>query len=360
MSSSSANNNNNDKEKLKILLNECLTIKNKIKTSIGFNKELAETLSKKCNESLKLAKQLSMEHGEALSKEMLCFAKWHLLLSKLQQQQQVDLLLIDEIASIESDLLQTEKTAVAFGDRQLQLRILELLTNIYSVSKQLDMEIETIDKVIRLSERTVPKVSALLDAYFRKLSFVYQDRDRIYQLDNPQGQQPLQGGEGEEQSANGFMKLNAEAWEQYLWLKGQSQFNRDAFIRAKKAQLFKLAIYIGSLANPLISGKDPKVLDISMEAFDEAFYIAELTKDNEYFCAASAHKSSVVYRTLAQPEREKLLQNLKDLQQQYQPKNDEIKDLIHSIEVRAPSLHPEDIDKKPDDDSNTTTTNSSN
>ncbi|KAF2070354.1 hypothetical protein CYY_008325 [Polysphondylium violaceum] len=337
------------KNKLKQLLNEGLTLRLKLKTvnpTSSIIKEPLDRLQDIAQQCLKLSEVTQMDHGKAHAMEFNCFVQWTRIVIEESSKQTTSIQsLIDKTDSIESQLLECRKLALGFGDKVLVSRVLELLVNIYNKTNQLDKEIETIEKAVD-ADKSVPKVVVLLDALFRKLEFVYQDRDRIYQLNinkDPNAPPP----QPDQQQDDGFMKLHIDTWEHYLWLKDQPSFPRDQYIVQKKAQLFKLSIYVGSLANPLISLKDPEVLKIANEAFDEAFYIANLIQDKEYFCAATAHKSSVSYRTLPQPERERLLQSLKDIESQMKPKNSEIRDLIDSIENKAPSLHPEEKEKDP-------------
>jgi len=338
------------KNKLKQLLNEGLQLRLKLKTvppTSSVFKEPLDRLQDIAQQCLKLSEVTQMDHGKAHAMEFICFCKWNRIIIEESQKENTSVQkIIEKSDSIETQLLECRKLALGFSDKVLVSRVLELLVNIYNKTNQLDKEIATIEKAVD-ADRSVAKVVVLLDALFRRLEFIYQDRDRIYQLNAMSKDPNAPPAQPDQQQDDAFMKLHVDTWEYYLWLKDQPSFPRDQYIMQKKTQLFKLAIYMGSLANPLISLKDPEVIKIAMEAFDEAFYIADLIQDKEYFCAATAHKSSVSYRTLPQPEREALLQSLKDIEAKMKPKNSEIRDLIDSIENKAPSLHPEEKEKDP-------------
>ncbi|GAM28407.1 hypothetical protein SAMD00019534_115830 [Acytostelium subglobosum LB1] len=327
-----------DKLKLKELLNNALTLRNNIKTLNPSGQtygQAVEKLKELSKESKSLSDQLSMEHGKALSTEFYAFAQFCELAGKPEATE------IETYETQLQELNEARNSARALGDKALDGRILELLTNIFSRTGQYDAEIEVIAKACQF-DKTVPKTMALLNAYFKKLDYIYQDRDRIYSI--------------QKDDSDAYMKLHINAWEQYLWLKQQPQFPRDNFIRMQKAPLFKLAIYVGSLSNPLISAKDNEVVDIAMEAFDEAFYISDLVNDKEYHCAAVAHKTSMLYRTLSAEQREALLESLKKTEAEFKPINSEIRDLINSIENKAPSLHPEMKENDPKEGEEATAT----
>eukprot|EP01133_Synstelium_polycarpum_P020001 gene20001-23965_t len=319
---------NNDELKLKLkdTLNKALTLRNVIKTRTpatpGYS-DAVTSLKMLATQASDISTQLSMEHGQALSAEFNAFA----VFCEINAKGGAPATNIDTYEPLFASLEKARTSAVALGDKSLDSRIIELLTNIYAITDQFENEIELLERACSV-DRSIPKVMALMNAYFKKLAYVYGDRDRIYAL--------------QEGDQDAYMKLHINCWEQYLWLKeAGAPFNRDAYIKQHKGQLFKLAIYLGSMANPLISAKDPEVLSIAMEAFDEAFYIADLTNDPEFFCAATAHKSSAVYRTLPADQRESLLASLKKIESEVKPINSELRDLIDSIENKAPSLHPE-------------------
>ncbi|KAN0037885.1 hypothetical protein ACTA71_000056 [Dictyostelium dimigraforme] len=320
-------------------------------------------LREKSKQANELCEQLSHDHGKSLVSILNCFINWNqLVLDATTSTTPTSTEKLKEYSlPIESKLLEIRAIARSFKDASLDGRSMELLTNIYNKTNQIDKEVNILEKAVA-AEKNPQRAIALFDAYLKKLDHTYQDRDRIYQLNNKDSQQQQDTGDEDikvstssskkhqqqqqeekekEDKDNGFMKLHADAWEIYLWLKSMPGFPRDQFILQRKNQLFKLAIYIGSLANPLISAKDKEVVSISMEAFDEALHIADITQNKEYFCAATAHKSSVVYRTLPEDERVKLFQSLVEVEQSMKPTNSEIRDLIQSIENKDPSLFPE-------------------
>ncbi|KYQ94313.1 hypothetical protein DLAC_04611 [Tieghemostelium lacteum] len=358
-------NNSNSKVKLQQLLNECLNLKVEFKTKKSLDTKVIQELKTKSEECIQLSKDLKIEHGRANALELLSFAEWYELVIKNQNSTNEHIEILKELSEpIEQKLLESKKLAISFNDKALYLRVLETLTNIYNKTNQMDKEIEILEKIVHnnltssigAEQRSLPMSVMLLNAILKKLNFIYQDRDRIYQLPRPQPQTDSEGKVISPESdptniekTDPFMKLHLEAWENYQWIKKQPSnpfFQKDQYIHQNKSSLFKLCIYCGSLANPLISGKDPEVIALAMEAFQEAFYIADLIQDKEYFCAATAHRSSVLYQTLSEDEGNKLLQSLKDVEAKMKPKNSEIRDLIHSIENKAPTLHPEEKEKE--------------
>ncbi|EGC29534.1 hypothetical protein DICPUDRAFT_42738 [Dictyostelium purpureum] len=348
------------KELQKILVNS-LELQRKVKVLFSSNppnlvddvKNILGQLKECSKQSSKLCDELQHDHGKALTSMLNCFIDWNELILKYvnnSNSNNTKEILKEESEPIEKRLFDIRKIAQSFKDASLDARAMELLANIYSKTNQIDKEINILERAVAM-EKTPPRSIALFDSYLRKLEFTYQDRDRIYQLNNKdkenQSQQPKQQqqqpqpNEPKPDDDNGFMKLHADAWEIYLWLKSMPGFPRDQFLLQRKASMFKLCIYIGSLANPLISAKDKDIVSIAMEAFDEALHLADITQNKEYFCAATAHKSSVVYRTLPEDERDKLLKSLKEVEERMKPENSEIRDLINSIENKNPSLHPE-------------------
>ncbi|KAN0008801.1 hypothetical protein ACTFIU_002094 [Dictyostelium citrinum] len=362
---------NEKKVKLQQILTDGLLLQKQVKVIFagGNNNEttikqitmLLSQLRDKSKQANELCEQLSHDHGKSLVSILNCFIDWNqLVLDATTSATPTSTEKLKEYSlPIESKLIEIRAIAKSFKDASLDARSMELLTNIYNKTNQIDKEVDILEKAVA-AEKNPQRSVALFDAYLKKLDHTYQDRDRIYQLNNKDSQQQQQQDDEDikvstssskkhqqqqekekEDKDNGFMKLHADAWEIYLWLKSMPGFPRDQFILQRKNQLFKLAIYIGSLANPLISAKDKEVVSISMEAFDEALHIADITQNKEYFCAATAHKSSVVYRTLPEDERAKLFKSLVEVEQSMKPVNSEIRDLIQSIENKDPSLFPE-------------------
>ncbi|KAK5579927.1 hypothetical protein RB653_009616 [Dictyostelium firmibasis] len=355
------------KVKLQQILTDGLLLQKQVKVVFagGHNNEntikqittLLGQLREKSKQANELCEQLSHDHGKSLVSILNCFIDWNQLVlnATTTNTPTSSEKLKEDSLPIESKLLEIREIAQSFKDASLDARSMELLTNIYNKTNQIDKEVDILEKAVA-AEKNPQRAVALFDAYLKKLDHTYQDRDRIYQLNNKEQQQDnedikvstssskkqQQKEEKEkEDKDNGFMKLHADAWEIYLWLKSMPGFPRNQFILQRKNALFKLAIYIGSLANPLISAKDKEVVSIAMEAFDEALHIADITQNKEYFCAATAHKSSVVYRTLPEDERVKLFKSLVDVEESMKPVNSEIRDLIQSIENKDPSLFPE-------------------
>ncbi|KAM9994744.1 hypothetical protein ACTFIY_000912 [Dictyostelium cf. discoideum] len=368
---------NEKKVKLQQILTDSLLLQKQVKVIFagGNNNEttikqittLLGQLRDKSKQANELCEQLSHDHGKSLVSILNCFINWNQIVLDATTTSTTTPTSIEKLKEyslpIESKLMEIRSIAKSFKDASLDARSMELLTNIYNKTNQIDKEVDILEKAVA-AEKNPQRSVALFDAYLKKLDHTYQDRDRIYQLNNKDTQQQQQQQQDsdedikvstssskkyqqqqeekeKEDKDNGFMKLHADAWEIYLWLKSMPGFPRDQFILQRKNQLFKLAIYIGSLANPLISAKDKEVVSISMEAFDEALHIADITQNKEYFCAATAHKSSVVYRTLPEDERAKLFKSLVEVEQSMKPVNSEIRDLIQSIENKDPSLFPE-------------------
>jgi len=249
-----------------------------------------------------------MDHGKALSLEMLSFAKVTELSDKHVEED-------EPYNEIEPDLLEAEKIAKEFGDVNLYNRILEIRANIYLRIGRHDKEVECIEKACALL-RTVPKMMVLLDAHSRLI-------DSLYTSSKP--------------DTDLLLKYNARYWETYLWLRDEgrfSGFSRERFVEDKKRanQLFKVAIYIGSFAgSPLHGGQENENFKMGLEAFDEAIWVAEFLDNKEFLCAASAHRAAITFHKLNPEEKRLLIENLKRMQQTYEPDNSELHDLIDSL-----------------------------
>eukprot|EP01113_Clastostelium_recurvatum_P041899 TRINITY_DN6727_c0_g1_i2.p1 TRINITY_DN6727_c0_g1~~TRINITY_DN6727_c0_g1_i2.p1 ORF type:complete len:339 (-),score=110.28 TRINITY_DN6727_c0_g1_i2:64-1080(-) len=303
-----------DKEELKKQLNVALSLKNKIKeTPAGEHGPLTQQLRDTCTRCMDLAKTAEVEHGRALALEMHVFARLTDLTNKHEEED-------EPYTALEDDIKESSKIASEFGDRALENRLLELQANIYLRIGRPDKEIDCIQSACKI-QRTVPKMMALLDAYGRKL-------DSLFSTPKP--------------DTDLLLKYNAEFWEVYLWLREEGSnrgFNKDQFVRADKrraAHLFKVALYIGSFAgNPLHGGKEEENVKMGMDAFDEAIWVAGVLDNKEYLCAATAHRASILYHKLNPLEKQELLSNLKQMQEKYEPDNNELADLIESI-TRGP------------------------
>ncbi|EGG21493.1 hypothetical protein DFA_01379 [Cavenderia fasciculata] len=320
-----------EKTKVKELLNQSLALRNHLKTLTpselvsSQGRAKIHQLKVWTTEIIELSGRLGLDHGKALGLEFNSFA---LFCENTSDD-------IDQYHTILTQLEQARNTVLSLKDKSSHNRILELLTNIYSRTGEIEKEIETIERATRF-EKNIPTMIALVKSYLKKLDYIYKDRDRIYSIQTDDG--------------NAYMDLHVTCWDHYQWLKSQPAFAppmSDSFIKQNKSNLFKLCIYMGSLANPLISQKDQVIFNVSMEAFDEAFFIANLINDKEFICAATAHKSSILYRTLPPDERDQLLESLKKTDAEMKPVNSELRDLIDSIENQAPSLHPEMKDSVP-------------
>jgi len=298
--------NQAEKTRLRQLLNDTHSLRLHIKNtspstqSIDKLKDLAE-------QCLSLSNALSMEHGKGLSLEMLFTAKLMALEATGRGGAATS-----AYAELEGGFLEANKIAISYQDKHLETRILEGLANVYRRSDQHEKEINIIEKAITLG-RTVPKVLALLDAYHRVINFLYEKMP-----DN----------------TDAIVKANTEYWSHYLWLKEQPEFNHDQFILQKKVLLYKIAVYIGSIAgSPFNLGEaNPDDHKIALEAYDEAIYIATVMKNYEFLCAAHAHKALALTSRITVAEKQQLLQNLKDLEDTYRPQNDELGEMIKVLE----------------------------
>jgi len=294
-----------EKVRLRELLNETHTFRLSLRGTHPTS-EQTEKLRGLAEQCLSISNQLNMEHGKALSLEMLFTAKLIALESRGREVPSQDFF------ALEGDLLEAEKIAISFNDKHLVTRILEGLANIYRRTDQYEKEINTIDKAISV-ERTVPKTVALLDAYHRVLNYLY---------------------EKQQNHTDAIVKANTDYWGNYLWVKTQPTFDRDQFIMQKRIFLYKVAIYVGSLAgNPLNVGEqNPEDYTIAQEAYDEAIYIATLLQNNELLCAAHAHKALMLLPRLNVDQKLQLLHNLKALEDTYHPENEELREMIATIE----------------------------
>jgi len=302
------------KAKLKELLNVAHTLRNAQRGVASPRHEEAEKLKNLAQECLKLSEEMGMEHGKGLSLEMLAYGKMMDLEAESYASRDVVKTPAEKekeskgFLELEDRLQEAQKIAVTFNDEHLYTRILELLANIYRRTDDYGKEIITIEKAVKLS-RTVPKVMALLDAYHRMINFLFTN-----QPDN----------------ADLILKVHTNYWQNYLYLKEQPGFDRDKFIQSKRILLYKVALYLGSIAgNPLNLGEqDPENYTIASEAYDEAIYIATLLNNNELLCAAHAHKTYMLLPKLNTEEKKRMLSILVPLEETYHPESSELRDVI--------------------------------
>jgi len=306
-----------EKVKLKELLNTAHTLRNAQRGVASPRSEDAERLVELAQECLGLSEKLGMEHGKGLSLEMLGFGKMMRL--DIDAHANKDTVKTDQAKEdmngqyidVEAGLLEAQKIAINYNDAHLLTRVLESLANIYRRTDQYDKEITTIEKAVKLS-RNVPKVMALLDAYHRMINYLF-DHDP--------------------NNADLNLKLHTNYWENYLWLKEQPEFDRDKFILAKRILLYKVSLYIGSIAgNPLNLGEqNPDDFNIASEAYDEAIYIATRINNNELLCAAHAQKALMLLPKLNYEEKRRLLDVLISIETAYKPTNNELSEIIEMV-----------------------------
>jgi len=292
-----------NKNILKRSLNEANTLRNSLRGKKPSQEEVSQLIeiSSKC---LQLSKDLDMEHGKGLSLDMLLYAQVAALdLKSASPKEYLELL---------PKVEEAEKVALSYNDAHLETRILETLANLFMRAEQYEQESRVIEKALVLS-RTTPKVMALCDTYQRIINQIYER--------NPS-------------NADAMVKFHTEYWSHYLWLREQPDFNRDAWILANRGQLYKIAIYVASIAgNPLNVGEsDPENYKIAKEAYDEAIYIAELMNNSEFLCAAQAHKANMLHTKVNASDRAALLKDLQQLEDTYHPTNTELRDVIKLIQ----------------------------
>lgn len=298
-----------DKARLREALNQAHALRLQIKqTPQTPNIQDVTKLQDLATRCLQLSTKLEMEHGRALALEMQASAA--LLEFDTRGATPVE---PAEYEAVEKNLLDAEKIALAYQDLNLETRIIETLANIFRRSDQYEKEIAAIKKAIAIS-RTVPKTVALLDAYHRILNYLYDH-------------QPT--------NTDAIVKFNTDYWGNYLWLKEHpGVWSRDQFILQKKIMLYKVAIYIGSLAgNPLHVGEqNSDDAKLAHEAYDEAIYIGEVLKNTEFICAAHAHKALMLAPRLNINEKRGLLRNLEGLEEAYHPENGELREMIDMLD----------------------------
>jgi len=301
---------NQRKARLKELLNVAHSLRNSLKqipTSSSSSASMVENIQKlkdTCGQCLELSKELNMEHGKSLSLEMLVSAKMIELDHKHADP--------PDYLPLEEELVEAEKIALEYRDKNLETRILELLANIYRRTDQFDKEIRTIEKAILLS-KTNPKVIALLDAYHRVINYLFE-----YESNN----------------SDSIVKAHTEYWENYLWLKEQPDFNKNQFIQTHKIHLYKVCIYIANIAgNPLNIGEaNPEDTKIALEAYDEAIHVATVLSNNEFLCVAHAHKAMMLMPKLSVTQKVTLLDNLRKMEEAYHPQSTELSEMIRLLD----------------------------
>eukprot|EP00026_Physarum_polycephalum_P009818 Phypoly_transcript_09955.p1 GENE.Phypoly_transcript_09955~~Phypoly_transcript_09955.p1 ORF type:complete len:322 (+),score=65.06 Phypoly_transcript_09955:197-1162(+) len=313
------------KAKLKEQLNVAHTLRNSIRNLSSPRKEDVEKIKSVAEECLALATSINMEHGKALSLELLSFAKmieldsiYHTDAETIRTDDQKEVMK-RKYLELEPDLMEAQKLAINYGDVHLVTRVLELLANIYRRADAYEQEVATIERALKVS-RTTPKVLALLDALTRMIDFMFEKHP---------------------EHADAILKYHTHYWENYLWLKEQPGFDRDKFILSRRIHFYKVAIYIGSIAgNPLNLGEqNPENFKIAGEAYDEAIYIATVLKNNELLCAAHAHKALMLLPKLGQEEKRQLLNLLISLEENFKPESSELRDIIDMIknQLSAPT-----------------------
>eukprot|EP01111_Echinosteliopsis_oligospora_P014015 TRINITY_DN5189_c0_g1_i1.p1 TRINITY_DN5189_c0_g1~~TRINITY_DN5189_c0_g1_i1.p1 ORF type:complete len:239 (-),score=53.89 TRINITY_DN5189_c0_g1_i1:243-935(-) len=216
------------KIKLKQMLNEAHAMRPIVRnkpTPSSISSMLS--ISKKCME---MSEELQITHGSGLSLELYYFAKMAELdslfaSSDSDKEEEKTETCRQEYKELEAPLLSAKSIAINFGDVHLATRVLELLANVYRRTDRVEMEVDCIEKAIRL-DKTVPKVMALMDGIHRVL--VKSDDDTIVT--------------GSDIRSGSILTFNSQYWENYLWLKKQPDFDRDSFIKSKKVIIYKVAV----------------------------------------------------------------------------------------------------------------------
>ena len=100
-----------------------------------------------------------------------------------------------------------------------------------------------------------------------------------------------------------------------------------------------MCIYVGTvLSNPFLDDIKQEDIDSSIEAFNMALQIANLTEDNENRCIAIAHRIRAFYGRSSAKEQEEMVRILHQLEADYHPKRNDVREVLDDIEKQKKTV----------------------
>lgn len=285
------------------------------------------TVSNDARSCEKLATDLALEHGVAMSVEVGASVE----LARLEVEFGVVPKgdrdgIVQGFASVVQRLSGAARVFNRYGDKVSLERSLQLLSIAYRRTACHDDEIRTLDALVEL-ERSDKRVVALCEAYGRAIEQIF--RVGNFETDDPAD---LQSDHVKSQNDD-LMKLNYQFWLEYVWLKDQESFDYEAWVRQYKLPIFKMLIYVSTmLGHALTAGFDAKNVDDAEQASLEACRVAELLGDGELQCLALARRVEYRWTKLTDAEKRAALEELRAAAARWQPKATDLADTLKTLE----------------------------
>ena len=365
-----------------------------LNAALGFRKEVMEEIHKdlvsrvsdqklvECKNADMLARlsqgariragELSHEHGAAQADEMvlvseLCFAIMNLNKiteeekrtgKKVEDHTEEDKYFAD-IDRVEAKIPGIINVAKKYGDIPLILRCLELKSTLYNFIGDIVNEVKTDELAVGVSSHAIPAVTTLIGSYWRLIESANvqlvqetckreaEERKREEATrgapvddDSEEAKKAAPKIESKEESQIRLFLLehNFKCWHEIEWLRDKAvlqdpTFKFDDFLIKFKVPVFAVSVYIGMmLANPFVSEWKKEDMTMSDRAFELALHIAEITGNMDEYCQAFALRARVNFGRSSGAIQDKVINELKELEEKYHPDDDEIRILLRDIE----------------------------
>lgn len=318
------------------------------------------------------AGEMNHEHGAAQAEEMilaaeLCFAIMNLNKiteeekrsgKKVEDHTEEDKYFAD-IDRIEAKIPIVINSAKKYGDIPLILRCLELKSTLYNFIGDIVNEVKTDELAVGVSSRAIPAVTTLVGSYWRLIESANvqlvqetckretEERAREESMrgapvddDSEESKKAIPKIESKEESKIRLFLLehNFKCWHEIEWLRDKAtqqdpDFKFDDFLIKFKVPVFAVSVYIGMmLANPFVSEWKKEDVTISDKGFELALHIAKITDNMDEYCQAFALRARVNFGRSSGAVQDKVISELKELEEKYHPDDDEIRNLLRDIE----------------------------
>jgi len=155
--------------------------------------------------------------------------------------------------------------------------------------------------------------------------------------------------ESEEQSKlrQIILEYNIKCWDEIQWLRDDggydgsdsAKINFEEFLHRYHVPVYGVCVFVGTmLSNPYVSEWKEKDVQSAQKAFTLAIHVAEITKDDERLCTAAAYRVRSVFGRATAGDQEKMIAELKRLQETKKPQGTDITDLLSDIEKQRSSF----------------------
>lgn len=318
------------------------------------------------------AGEMNHEHGAAQADEMLLVAELCsaiMSLNKITEEEKRSGKKVEDhteedkyfgdIDRIEAKVPLIINVAKKHGDIQLILRCLELKSTLYNFIGDIVNEVKTAELAVGVSSHAIPAVTTLIGSYWRLIESANvqlvqetckresEEREREETQrgapvddDSEETKKAIPKIESKEESKIRLFLLeyNFKCWNEIEWLRDKAvlqdkDFKFDDFLIKFKVPVFAVSVYIGMmLANPFVSEWKKEDMAMSDRAFELAMHIAEITDNMDEYCQAFALRARVNFGRSSGAVQDKVIEELKELEEKHHPEDDEIRNLLRDIE----------------------------